>query len=172
MWTDSFTTQYPDGATYHVCVHVTYAIENNAPKWLIAYSVNGRWWHRENYAGYGARHNPLYLRTLDMALFRGKMAALHRIENFRMAIDQPLFVRMQKILDTIRYDATLQKLAEGVYPDVLNDRITIQCADVYQDTIADAIAGLTDGIDIVWKCYTVQPFTGMIADSGEQKLAS
>lgn len=163
--------QFADGETFHWRIEITRGIRNNCDMWFITITVNDYTHSYTRHAGWGAWQHHLYCRGIDNAVVSAQMMIDRRITNQRMAIDQPMFVRMQRIIDTIRYDAVLQKLANGVYPDVLNDRITIQCADVYQDAIADAIAGLTDGISIVWKTYTVQPFTGLIADT-QERIAS
>lgn len=148
---ETYVQQFPDGATYHIQLRLEHAIENNSPKWLFSYAVNGHWYHYEKYS-----HRKLYYRhdcisSFDGALLSLRSAALRKIQHFRIAIDQPLYKRMQRIIDTLRYDATLQKQALGVFPDSLNERITIKCLDSDVAYIADAIHGLTDGIAIVWK---------------------
>lgn len=65
--------------------------------------------------------------------------------------------RMQWILDTLRQRRDLCQVHD------LITSIKIECKDSHRGTIETLIAAYSDGIDIVWKTYSVKSFTGLIA---------
>lgn len=154
---ESYTKQFDNGDTFHCSIQITRGITYNCDMWFISVTVND-WQHSyTRHAGYGAWQHYNYLRGMNNAIASAKMMVDNRITNQRIAVTQPLYARMQRILDLFRYDPVLQNVVRGAYPNVFTDSIKIECADVDKDTIADAIAGLTDGIDLVWKTYSVEP---------------
>lgn len=75
--------QFADGETFHWRIEISWGIENNSPKWFIAYWINGRGYQFERFAGYGARYHHLYCRGIENAVMSARMRIDNRIEKIR-----------------------------------------------------------------------------------------
>jgi hypothetical protein len=155
--TETFTKSYDNGDVFHCSLAITRGIDFNCDYWFITVTVNDYTHTYTRHAGYGGWQHHLYCRGMNNAIASAHMMIDNRITNQRMAITQPLFARMQRILDLFRYDLVLQNIVRGAYPNVLTDTIKIECADVDRAAVENAIAGLTDGITMTWKLYSVEP---------------
>lgn len=177
-----------NGVSYETSITVTRRIEWNTDKWFIQYMVNGVWYPTYiRYAGYPMRHHHWYIPSINECFISGSMGVDRVIDKLQKYADSPVAIipsgslytpvtlkvqnaiaiptrlqRMQWILDTLRQQSDLCAVHD------LNTSIRIECKDSDKTRVERIIGHMTDGISIVWKLYTVNTFTGQIAQVAEE----